>query len=199
MELEEFTRLVSILTIEELLDSVILAEGAAHVTESGIRSLKSEISKAFSISEDDVSLIIVGSAKLGFSISEKLAPEGVKLPRLRSIRADSDIDVAVVSSKIYELIWGEICTYAHAKPWFPWDSGKLGDYMIYGWLRPDHFPKSRKWINCTRLWEIMMRLSDRTEFQRRKVRIALYYSRENLRQYQIRGLRDCVLEIREKV
>src|ERR1035438_9226026 len=80
-----------------LLDDVLLADGAAHVRPEDIRHLRRSLAAKFGAAQDDVSVWVVGSAKLGFSITEKRLRDGILLPRYRTFSPSSDIDIVVVS------------------------------------------------------------------------------------------------------
>lgn len=140
--LGEFRALCLSESAEEIVERVLLVDDALHVSPSNRADLSASLSATFGLNESSLKLWIVGSAKLGFSISEKRKNRQV-LARYRPFTALSDIDTAVVSADLFRLIWDELSIYAHAKAWMPWDSGVLGDYMIHGWLRPDHFPRRR--------------------------------------------------------
>jgi hypothetical protein len=134
---------------------------------------------------------IVGSAKLGFSISEKRRDGRIVLPRYRLFAAESDIDVAVVCPRAFNMIWHELSQYSHRGKFMPWDSGRLGDYLVCGWLRPDHFPKAR--LRHCDAWEDCFRqISAQIKFGSRKVRGGLFHSFEHMKQYYIKAVKDCI-------
>jgi hypothetical protein len=124
-----------------VVDEVLLAPAAIHVATCDIEHIKTSLVGKFNAAATAVEIWVIGSAKLGFSITEKRLPDGTKLPRYRTFSPASDVDIAVVSSSIFELIWNELSIHAYQSPRLPWNSGALGDYLIGGWLRPDHFPK----------------------------------------------------------
>jgi len=177
--------------LEQILDEVLLAEEAVHVSAEQQAIIEKSIRETYSVSATDLTLYIVGSSKLGFSISEKRLNDGTRLPRYRLYRAESDIDIAVVSKAIFEIIWDELSRHAHSYARMPWDSGRLGDYMIYGWLRPDHFPRGVRLRRCDNWWDLFRRLSSNPRLGRRAVRGGLFHSADHMRQYQLRALREC--------
>jgi hypothetical protein len=140
--LAEFKMLCATRSPEEIVDEVILTDDALHVSAENCAYIARSLSTTFGVAEKSAQTWIVGSAKLGFSIIKK-SRAGCIYPRYRPFSPVSDIDIAVVSPDIFRLIWNDLSIYAHGQPWMPWDSGKLGDYFLYGWLRPDHFPKVR--------------------------------------------------------
>jgi hypothetical protein len=136
---------------------------------------------------------IVGSAKLGFSLTEKRARDGSLLARYRDFSAASDIDVAVVSPRLFDILWNELGAYAHREACLPWNSGALGDYLVCGWIRPDHFPIRVRLRRCDDWWDLFRALSADSRYGRRKVRGGLFHSVEHMKRYQIRALRECAI------
>ena len=177
--------------IDVIVDKWFLVPGAKHIGLTDIDYIQSKVASRYGIELDRTQVWITGSAKLGFSISEKRRSGEVILPRYRAFSENSDIDVAVVSSDIFYIIWRELSLYAHRQPKFPWDAGKLADYLIYGWLRPDHFPKVRLY-RCDSWWDIFRSLSVDSRFHRRRVRGGLFQSVDQLRSYMGRAVTDCV-------
>jgi hypothetical protein len=191
MELEEFRERLRKNEVDYLLDNVLLADGASHVGATDIAYIEQSLSSKFDIHQDDLKAWIVGSAKLGFSLCEKRTKVGVNLERYRRFSPYSDIDVAVVSARLFDLIWNELSAYAHRGKRLPWDSGQLGDYLVCGWLRPDHFPRNVRLRRCDDWWDLFKTLSADSRYARRKVRGGLFCSVEQMRMYQIRALREC--------
>ena len=175
----------------ELIDEYLLSATVKHLSATQIRVIRQAVADTFPEGKDDLTIIITGSAKIGFALHEKVLPDGKKLPRYRPFGSDSDIDVAVVSRSIFECIWSEVAAHSYRQlPW-PWESRRLGDYLVCGWLRPDHFPKSPVLRRCNDWWSCFKRLSRHPVFGRRNVRGGLYYSVDALTQYFSKSLDDC--------
>lgn len=177
---------------EAIVQEFILSGEAEYVTEEEREHIASMISSTYSVDAEEISVWIVGSAKLGFSVSEKRLKDGRLLPRYRLFGPDSDIDVAVISPSIFDQIWEELSRYAHRTIRLPWDSGRLGDYLVHGWLRPDHFPRRSLLRKCDDWWECFRRISKNPRFGRRKVSGGLFYSMEHLQQYHLRSVSECI-------
>jgi|JI9StandDraft_1071089.scaffolds.fasta_scaffold206942_2 hypothetical protein len=177
---------------DDVLVNILLSDEAIHCDEDARNFIKTKIKDRYNLTIEDVKLIVVGSAKLGFSITEKIDKNGNLLERYRAFRADSDIDLAIVSPKLFSLIWDELSLFSYNQPYMPWDSGRLGDYMLCGWLRPDYFPRRSNLRKCADWWSIFTNLSAHHRFGRRRVRGGIYYSFEQLKYYQSKGLRDCI-------
>lgn len=190
MEPEHFIALLGEMSDEDIADKVLLTGGAEHVAESDIVYIARRIAEVFAAPREDVQVYVVGSAKLGFSIAEKRRKDSDPLPRFRPFRAESDIDLAVISRSVFDAIWGELSRHAYSFPYIPWRSGRLGEYLVHGWLRPDHFPRTRL-RKCDDWWDLCRRLSREPTFGRRAVRGGLFYSYGDLVRYQQRSVASC--------
>lgn len=189
MEIAEFKRALRENLASDVVTNIIMAGGAKHVSDEALQYAKSLIRSQFQIAEQHpLEIIVVGSAKLGFSIAEKPMLGRSSLPRYREFDPyNSDIDLAVVCQKLYFDIWRDLSTYSHNQSPFPWDS-PLAKYALVGWLRPDHFPRLQGPLSCLRWWELFQKFSNSTQFNRRKVRGGLYFHKDFLNQYQQRAV-----------
>jgi hypothetical protein len=143
------------------------------------------------------SVLLVGSAKLGFSISQKkdrLTNEIIK-PRYRSFNEDSDLDFAIVNSDLFDEYWEKIFNiYCQANTWQK--INQFQHFFFRGWIRPDLFPESFK--EGVAWWGLFSNLS-RDVNVRRKVRGGLYKSSFFLDRYQGICVNDCLTEIKLEV
>jgi hypothetical protein len=172
-------------------DDVLLGPEAAHVSPTNIDFLKGALSRTFSSRDDiPVDVWIVGSAKLGFATREKIK-NGVVFPRYRPFSGDSDVDVAVISDAIFGTIWHELAEHAHRAIRMPWNSQYLGDYLVCGWLRPDHFPNQVRLRHCDAWWDLFRRLSTERRFGPRRIRGGLFADISHLRRYLNRSIEEC--------
>lgn len=190
IDVDEFREMLGKGEFDRALNEVILADGAAHVSNEDIEYIKLRIAETYSVDKNCIEIWITGSAKLGFSLVPKTV-NGEHFERYRPFSALSDIDVSIVSPLVFQKIWKDLSKRAHRVSVMPWNSQKLGDYMIYGWLRPDHFPTDVRVRNCDDWWDLFRRFSVDPRFERRKVRGGLFYSRTQLNMYLRRSLRDC--------
>ena len=110
----EFRQKITDSQIEFLLEEIMLAPGAKHVSDVNIQYIASSIAMKYGINEKDLEVCITGSAKLGFSLVEK-RQNGNRLPRYRDFSANSDIDVAVISKSLFEIIWTDLSTRGFKK------------------------------------------------------------------------------------
>lgn len=127
-------------------------------------------------------VIIVGSAKLGFSI----APH----KRYRYFNDKSDIDIAICSPTLYDDFWKDVFCY--------WDSGErwpnldqFCKYHFRGWIRPDKLPKARSFQRAQDWWDFFRYLSSSRRFGPYKLSCALYKDLTYLERYQAKCIREC--------
>ena len=188
MTVAEFKNLIATCDAKSAAESIFITDGADRVSDAQVSTIRSKLSTTVGVPVADIEVRIVGSAKLGFSIVEKNRA-GVLLPRYRPFGPDSDIDVAVISSPIFHQIWDAIGNYSYNSSYFPWRSERLGDYLVCGWLRPDHFPIN---VRPCADWSVCFdRLSRDWSPGSRKVRGGLFYSRDHLIRYQERSVKEC--------
>jgi hypothetical protein len=192
ISVEDFRERIKANAFAELLDNYMLAGPARHVEQASIDFIKTKLWRKYNVSDPDGYVGVVGSAKLGFATNEKRLADGKLLPRYRRFSAESDIDVVVVSAPIFNAVWNDLCAHAHRSATsLPWNSGVLGDYLVYGWLRPDHFPMNVRLRKCDDWWDVFRTLSADLQFGRHQIRGGLFHSLEHLRRYQNRTLGDC--------
>jgi hypothetical protein len=148
--------------------------------------LKARIAKEFGIHPSEV--VVVGSAKLGFS----LAPD----KRYRPFGETSDIDIALCSSNLFDACWRDVFDY-WARPEF-WPSIEdFRRYLFRGWMRPDKLPPERSFVRSQEWWEFFRKLTSEGTFGPYKIRGALYKSWHFLESYQQKCVRDCKLSVGE--
>lgn len=192
MTIDDFKRLILNEDFEEILTKILLSNDAKHVGQSSSNYIQSKLAEKYNIQPIDIQLIIVGSAKIGFALAEKRMKDGTTLPRYRPFRPDSDIDIAIISPAIFEAIWNELGRFASSQLYLPWDSKKLGDYLVCGWLRPDYFPKGKRLRKCDDWYDTFRFLSSQQRLGRRQIRGGLFYNIEHLKTYQGKALSACI-------
>ncbi len=107
--------------------------------------LKRTIAQKFGLNPQDV--IMVGSAKLGFSLNP--------LKLWQPFCDDSDIDMVIISPEIFDRFWKELYDFNIKLMARTEDEDKryyrFLEYFFKGWLRPDVFPFSyvgrKEWLD----------------------------------------------------
>ena len=93
--------------------------------------LRSKVACCFGLHPNEV--LVVGSAKLGFSI----APDKM----YNTFSTESDIDVALVSPKLFDEIWKSGYDYKYSGENWP-KQNQFIKYLFRGWIRFDMLPES---------------------------------------------------------
>lgn len=184
--------LASISNEEELLD--FCRKNSLHGTpkifdgaEDRYYDFRKRIAEKFQVNFHEV--FITGSAKLGFSpFKEKL------------FDYDSDIDVAIVSSDLYERIMSTIHEYQmqlreNRKAVSSWELEgyhKFLEYGAIGWMRPDLLPTSFRVKELKTDWfDFFESLSyGRSEVGNYKVAAGAFKTYQHLEKYTLSGLRS---------
>lgn len=126
-------------------------------------------------------IYLVGSAQLGFSIS----PSGHK--RWRAFGDQSDIDLAIVSERLFEEFWNALDIYI-SRP-TSWDRrSRCEKSLASGWIRPDLLP-----TEMADDWFGFFRELQRSRLYGGGVKIAagIYHSMGFLERYQAGAIREC--------
>jgi hypothetical protein len=155
--------------------------------------LRQHIASRLKVSEDAIT--IVGSAKLGFSAS----PDTFA----RAFTEESDIDVIVVSSALFDSVWHSALEWSLPQRGerilqsdFRWRSKRMED-IFWGWLQPENISFDRipyrvlepiralktTWFNTFRS------LARYSQFSERDVSGRLYRTWEHATMYHVDGLR----------
>ena len=140
--------------------------------------LKHQISMQFGLHSTQV--ILVGSAKLGFSIAPK--------KQYQFFGDESDLDIAVVSEDFFGRLWSEAFEYWNEGGyWGRHDSFK--NYLFRGWLRPDFFPPT---VESSLQWfEYFRQLTASKKFGPYKISTGIYKSWWFLERYQQKSIASC--------
>ncbi|MEF8717541.1 MAG: hypothetical protein V5B35_03745 [Candidatus Accumulibacter necessarius] len=191
MDIEELKYLILSNDPRDFVEQHVIGRPCAHITPDQIARIQHNITRATGVTIETAEIQIVGSAKLGFGLFEKKRQEQPTLPAFRRFGGDSDIDIAFTSPALFDAIWGELAAYAHGKPWMPHRMNKLGDYFVYGWIRPDHIPREARLRTYDGWRDEIRQLTASRHFDRRKLSGALYRNVEFLIKYQARSIANC--------
>ena len=155
--------------------------------EDAYYEFRKKIANNFKVNFHEV--FITGSAKLGFSPHKK-----------KIFDYDSDIDVAIISSKLYDRIMSSIHDYQMAlrenrKAVSDDEIGlyhKFLEYGAIGWMRPDLLPTSFLIEEIKREWfDFFNSISyGKSEVGNYKVTAGAFKSYSHLERYTVSGLRS---------
>jgi hypothetical protein len=179
------------LDAEQFFDTHLTSGGSKYFSDEKIEYFCRAFSENFDLQLNKDSVVMVGSAKLGFALHEKKTRNQPNLSAFRPYGPDSDVDLAVCDSDFFRKIWYELSAHACLQNYCPWNHKKLADYLIYGWLRPDQFPKDRALTHCDRFYQTLGSIRRDRKNGHPKLSVALYYSHEQLKRYQSRSIALC--------
>lgn len=171
-------------TVERIMNKYLLF-GIPYIyrnDENRYFELKEEISNHFKIQQTQV--YIVGSAKLGFSISPS--------KMFRELNDDSDIDVAIIDNKLFDEYWKNLYSFNINLVSRSTEEDRrykrFVDYFFRGWVRPDLMPvrMSNEWFEY---FKILYGKYNR------KVAVGIYKDNEFFMGYH----RDNILRIRKEL
>jgi hypothetical protein len=146
--------------------------------------LKNVIANQYKIHHSQV--VVVGSAKLGFSIAPK--------KRYRAFSETSDIDVAFASPTLYDVLWNDVFEYwSRGGAWPHLDSFR--QYHFRGWIRPDKLPSNPNFPRTKEWWDFFRDLSRSGKYGDIKITGALYKDWSFLEGYQRLCFEQCKTEL----
>ena len=161
--------------LDKLSDNVMVQKhisfGESYILSSDqYFELKQDVSEKFRTHSSQV--ILVGSAKLGFSI----APE----KRFRPFGDDSDLDVAIISDVLFDSLWAEAFEFwTYRRHWASQDA--FQNYLFRGWLRPDCLPSEE---SKNQWFEFFRELTGSEKYGRYKISAGVYKSWRFFESYQ---------------
>jgi hypothetical protein len=169
--------------VGELVRRYITSGDCVTLSENLYFDLRAQVAQQFGLHVAEV--LVVGSAKLGFSI--------VPDKRYRPFCETSDVDVVMCSSELFDAFWKDVFDY--------WSRGErwayLTDfrkYLFRGWMRPDKLPPEKSFRRSQEWWEFFRRLARGGAFGPYKITGALYKSWDFLESYQRVCVRACMEE-----
>lgn len=142
--------------------------------------LRSRIAEYFKIHPQGV--VVVGSAKLGFSIKPQR--------RYGAFGDSSDIDVAIVSEGLFRRYWEGLQRYVDDGGYWERQSRFQGKFFD-GWIRPDLMPPSKTYAPTSEWWEFFLQMTQSDLSRGCKVTGGIYFDWDCLDRYQIRAVEGC--------
>lgn len=183
--LKEFKTDLNNLTPIQIVRKHIIFGECCELSRQDYFDLRSNVAKKFALHPNEV--LVVGSAKLGFSI----APE--KEYELFSDK--SDIDVVLVSSKLFDKYWNQVFSYKKENPY--WNENRFITYLFQGWIRPDKFPQSKLFPLGKDWWEFFQNMTSSGRYGKYKIAGGLYQSFFFLENYQQISIQKCKKKLEE--
>lgn len=163
----------------------------SHVDEDAYFLLRREISQRLGVHPNDV--VAVGSCRMGFSLKKKGASQARYLPT----QADSDVDVAVVSPRLFDHYWDGVHAYFQSR--HDWALSKEGRFfardLFCGWITPEKLPLIPRFEDASAWRDVFDDLTRRRVCGLRTVKGRLYRDWARLEAYQLRLVLKCRSEL----
>lgn len=171
------------LMTDQVIVQKFITHGTPHLFEKQddkYFDLKHDIANHFRERPENVHM--VGSAKLGFSI----APQKLWKP----FDAESDIDMVVISEKIFKQFWHDLYDFnialtsrTHIEET---NYIKFLKYFFKGWIRPDLFPFNYPY---KKEWRLFFQSISYNKYGPRKITCAIYYGLDFFEKYHIENIK----------
>ncbi|WP_176544068.1 hypothetical protein [Priestia megaterium] len=184
---EHFKRLLidNTYTMQDIIEEfLVFGTPYIYIGQEGVYyNLKKQVADFFNVNQRNI--FITGSSKLGFSI----APSKLWRPIDGDPEKDSDIDIVIISDKVFDYYWKSILDY-NEKTIMPSKNNQKHaeflDYFFKGWLRPDKFPY--RYEGADEWFEFFRKISYKKEFGGRKVAAAIYREEYFFNKYNTQNL-----------
>lgn len=184
--LDEYKKDLSTLTAIQIVRKHILYGESCILPQDKYFDLRSKIAERFQLHPNEV--LVVGSAKLGFSI--------VPNKLYRPFCDESDIDVAIVSSKLFDEIWETVFSYNHEGGYWS-EYHEFIRYFFRGWIRPDKLPRSSVFQVRKDWWEFFREVARSGMYGEYNIAGALYKSWFFLENYQGICVQKCINDLED--
>jgi hypothetical protein len=182
--IERFKADLPKLSADSMVDRHVLFGDAFVLNKDLYFTLKEEVADHFKIHPPEV--VMVGSGKLGFSI--------VGAKRYREFGDHSDIDLAIVSSLLFDRIWEQVFDSRGKLGYWP-DESQFSLYLARGWIRPDKLPPARSFPLADDWWRFFQSLAASGRYGRYKVSGGLYRNWTFLKGYQTLAVHGCKAQL----
>lgn len=177
--LDQFKEDLNKYTSIQIVRKHIIFGECCELSQQDYFDLRSEVAAHFGLHPNEV--LVVGSAKLGFSI----VPDKEYTP----FSDESDIDVALVSSTLFDEYWNQIFSYKEKNPY--WNEHEFIGYLFQGWIRPDKFPNSKSFPLGNEWWNFFQNMTSSGKYGNYNIRGGLYQSYFFLENYQKICIQKC--------
>jgi hypothetical protein len=181
--LYQFKEDLSVLSPSEMVRRHVITGKCCILSENQYFDLRSEVADCFKLHPSEV--LVVGSAKLGFSI----APDKL----YQQFSDGSDIDVVLISSTLFDEIWEVVFRYKYEGGYWP-EYEEFVKYFFQGWIRPDKLPRSEMFPFGRKWWGFFQKVTNSRIYGDYKIAGALYKSYFFLENYQKHCVQQCMSE-----
>jgi hypothetical protein len=172
----------------EVVQKHILTGQPVALDEEQYFLLRNRVGKKFNVLP--VEVILVGSCRIGFTLVDK--PDR-KRPRYSPIHQGSDLDIAVVSSRLFDVYWEGVYQYSAENLAFSTteEGQRFRDTLFQGWIEPDALPPAHRFSRAREWFEFFRQISQDRQYGNRRASARVYRSWDRLTAYQQRAVEQC--------
>jgi hypothetical protein len=166
----------------QIVRELVTFGSAAVISDAAYSSIRDYVGQVLKVSPTR-DVYIVGSAKLGFSIKPAA--------RYRGFNDESDFDLAVVSTSLYERLWEQARAYIRQGGiWERDDRNHFKNNHLNGVIKPYLLPDSPITSLKATLFDLSSALqaSGRSDY---RVTMAVWYTMDALENYQSVAVKQC--------
>lgn len=127
--IEQDRLLIEETSVERFIRQRVIFGDCRQLEDKAHAELREAVAANFGIHPNHV--IVVGSAKLGYSISPAKP--------LKPFDSNSDLDLAVVDGRLFDKFWEQMHALRQTAISWP-EFGDFRKYHFNGWMRPDKLP-----------------------------------------------------------
>lgn len=193
--LARFKADLSQLSAGEMYERYVISEACMGLVDVDHVSLRGRIADRFEV--PTASVVIVGSAKIGFTLVHKKANDcAPERPIFSPFYDSSDVDVAIVSDVLFDGIWKQLLQFWHDSGYSDhfgyWRGGdKFRRYHFRGWMRPDKLPSGGDYTYRNEWFDYFLELTSARAAGDYPIKAGVYREDFFLRTYQHIAFERC--------
>lgn len=182
MPLAAFRTALKSTDLSKIFRQCLMFGDSAHLSHEQYCDLRDEVSEAYRVRPCDV--VMVGSGKLGFSISPR--------KNFKEFNSESDLDIAIVSPSLFDSVWTSIAALIDEAHLWEHRDYFLKRHFFNGWIMPHRLPHDVANLTFPNEWfDFFQKITNSGRYGEYPIKGGLYKSWDFLERYQMHSLRKC--------
>jgi len=172
----------------EIVQKHILTGSPVALSPDEYFALRHEVALYFGI--HPVEVVLVGSCRIGFSLLDK---PNKNRPRYSRLQSGSDLDLVVVSARLFDQLWDAVFEYAQTNLAFSKsrEGVEFRNMLFRGWVDPRGLPPVKRFTLSNRWIQFFDGLSRDRRFGNRRASARVYRDWSRLAAYQQIAVDQC--------
>jgi hypothetical protein len=176
--------------IKDIIRKHITTGDPAVIPRDVYFDLRRRVADRFDLHPSEV--VLVGSCRLGFRLKRK----GRNGERYTPVQLTSDVDVAIVSARLFDSYWDRVFDLVRRNRDWPVGRGRLFARDLFnGWMTPSQLPNLPQFNDAVSWAEFFAELSRFRTCGMRTIQARLYRSWHRLEAYQEVMVTECRNEL----